>query len=219
MSMKKHLSLKKLAVLSAFLFTLLLTVSVSAFAAQTITRSGAKNRTVTKGKTFELKVLKTASVDDDDLKWSIKNKNIVAFDDQDHYDDDMDFRAVKAGSTTITCKNTRTGEKVTYKVTVKKPNNSNSSASTIKASGSKNRTVYVGQEFELEVKCSKGVSERNLKWTIKDSDIAAFEDPEDEFEGDDEVDFIALKAGTTTITCKNTATNEKVTFTIQVKDR
>lgn len=216
--MKKHLSLKKLAVLSAFLFTLLLTVSISASAAQTITRSGAKNYTVSKGKTFELKVQKISPVNDDDLKWSIKNKNIIAFDDRDHYDDDMDFRALKAGSTTITCKNTRTDEKVSYKVTVKKPKNSNSSAATIQAFGSKNRTVYTGQEFELEVKCSEK-TERNLKWTIKDTGIAAFEDPEDESKGDDEVDFIALKSGTTTITCTNTATNENVTFTIQVKDR
>lgn len=216
--MKKHLSLKKLAVLSVFLFTLVLTVSISASAAQTITRFGVKNYTVSKGKTFELKVQKTSPVNDDDLKWSIKNKNIIAFDELDHYDDDMDFRAIKAGSTTITCKNTRTGEKVTYKVTVKKPNNSNSSAATIQAFGSKNRTVYTGQEFELEVKCSEK-TERNLKWTIKDTGIAAFEDPEDESRGDDEVDFIALKSGNTTITCTNTATNEKVTFTIQVKDR
>ena len=216
--MKKQFNSKKPVVLFLFLFTMLLTVGFSASAAQTITRFGAKNFTVTKGTDFKLKVQKTSPVNDDDLKWSIKNKNIVAFDDRDHYDDDMDFRAIKAGSTTITCKNTRTGEKVTYKVTVKKPKNSNSSAATIQAFGSENRTVYTGQEFELEVKCREK-TERNLKWTIKDTGIAAFEDPEDESNGDDEVDFIALKSGNTMITCTNTATNEKVTFTIQVKNR
>ncbi|MGN0355114.1 MAG: hypothetical protein ACI4EI_08575 [Muricoprocola sp.] len=120
--MKKHFYSQKPVVLFLLLFIMLLTAGSCVSAAQTITRFGTKKFTVTKGTDFELKVLKTNQVNDQDLKWSIKNKSIVAFEnpaDESDGDDEQDFVALKAGTTTITCQNTATNEKVTFTIQVK----------------------------------------------------------------------------------------------------
>ena len=73
-------------------------------------------------------------------------------------------------------------------------------------------------ELELEVKKTKGkgVKDRQLKWTVEDSSVLAFEDMDDGIY-DDEMEFVGIKPGKTTVTCTNTANKEKVTFTITVK--
>ena len=72
--------------------------------------------------------------------------------------------------------------------------------------------------MELEVKKTrgKGVKDRQLKWTVEDSSVLAFEDMDDGIY-DDEMEFVGMKPGKTTVTCTNTANKEKVTFTITVK--
>lgn len=185
-------------------------VSLSADAASTIKRVGNQKKSVITGQEFELKVSKAKGVRDNDLKWTIANTSIVAYDDNDRYDDDMDFKAKKAGTTKITCKNTKNGNTVTFQITVK----STSKKNTISSSGAKTRSIKVGQELELKVKKLNGAKERNLKWTVSDTSIVAFAD-KDRY-GDD-MDFRAKKAGTTKITCKDTSTGDKVTYTVTVK--
>ena len=52
---------------------------------------------------------------------------------------------------------------------------------TICAKGSLKRSIRVNGELELEVKKTKGkgVKDRQLKWTVEDSSVLAFEDMED----------------------------------------
>lgn len=195
--------------------------TVQAAAKNDISREGKKNRSITKGKTFELEVHTPESVKDKNLTWTIKNSSIVTFAGKERHDDDIKFKAHKAGSTTITCQNTQTGKKVSFKITVKKAAKKTKVSSknkTINAKGSLQRSVRVNNELELEVKKTKGhkVKDHQLKWTIKDSSILAFEDIDDGIY-DDEMEFIGLKSGKTTVTCTNTTNNEKVTFTVTVK--
>lgn len=229
--MKKKLSILTLAAI--LLFTTLFTAGVfnivpgnanvvkAATKSKDITRDGKKERSIVKGKTIELEVHKPKSVKDKDLTWTIKDSAIVKFAGKERHDDDIKFKAQKAGTTTITCQNTRTGKKVTFKITVKnapKITTVPSKNKTINAKGSLKRNVKLNRELELEVKKTKGkgVKDSQLKWTIKDSSILAFEDPEDGIY-DDEMEFIGKKAGTTTVTCTNTANHEKVTFIVTVK--
>ena len=88
----------------------------------------------------------------------------------------------------------------------------------ISREGKKKRSIRVNGELELEVKKTKGkgVKDRQLKWTVEDSSVLAFEDMDDGIY-DDEMEFVGIKPGKTTVTCTNTANKEKVTFTITVK--
>lgn len=185
-------------------------VSLHANAASTIKRVGTQNKSVITGQEFELKVTKSKGVRENDLKWTIANTSIVAYDDNDRYDDEMEFRAKKAGTTKITCKNTKNGNAVTFNVTVK----STSKTNTISISGAKTRSIKVGQGLELKVKTHNGAKERNLKWTVANTAIVAYAD-KDRY-GDD-MDFRAKKAGTTKITCKDTKTGDSVVYTVTVK--
>ena len=175
-----------------------------------ITAVGAKSRKVMAGQEFELKVRTSSNVYDDDLKWSIvSGKKVVRFDDDDIYDDEMDFVALKEGTAKIRCTIRGTKKSVTFTVTVKKA----SAASTITRVGPETRTVYVGQDFELEVR-RRNVHESNLRWHIGDQSVLIFEDGYADH--DDEIDFIAVGAGTTTVTCTNKLTGKSVKFTVRV---
>ena len=99
---------------------------------------------------------------------------------------------------------------------VKKATKGSFQNKTIRAKGSLKRNIRVNDELELEVKKTKGVKDHQLKWTVEDSAILAFEDMDDGIY-DDEMEFVGIKPGKTTVTCTNTANKEKVTFTITVK--
>lgn len=80
--------------------------------------------------------------------------------------------------------------------------------------GNKNRTVYVGNEFDLEVREGSKVKDKHMKWSVGNSSILGFED------GDrygDDVELIAKKKGTTTVKCKNLLTGGSVSYKITVK--
>lgn len=94
------------------------TITVKAAPKGTITRVGKKNRTVEVGDDFELKVKKSVDIKNKYLKWSISNQKVVTFDDGNRYGNEVEFRAKKLGTATITCKNTRTQKKVKFKITV-----------------------------------------------------------------------------------------------------
>ena len=101
---------------------------------------------------------------------------------------------------------------------VKKATKGSSQNKTIRAKGPLKRSIRVNDELELEVKKTKGkgVKDHQLKWTVEDSAILAFEDMDDGIY-DGEMEFVGIKPGKTTVTCTNTANKEKVTFTITVK--
>ena len=151
----------------------------------------------------------------------LTTEDVYGKDTQGKDDDDIKFKALKAGTTKITCRNTKTDKKINFKITVKnvkKTTKASSQNKTICAKGSLKRSIRVNGELELEVKKTKGkgVKDRQLKWTVEDSSVLAFEDMDDGIY-DDEMEFVGIKPGKTTVTCTNTANKEKVTFTITVK--
>lgn len=88
---------------------------------------GKKKRSIIKGKIFELEVDKPESVKDKNLTWSIKDSSIVTFAGKERHDDDIKFKALKAGTTKITCRNTKTDKKINFKITVKNVKKNNKS--------------------------------------------------------------------------------------------
>ena len=124
-----------------------------------LTREGKKKRSIIKGKIFELEVDKPESVKDKNLTWSIKDSSIVTFAGKERHDDDIKFKALKAGTTKITCRNTKTDKKISFNIVVKnvsKTKKASSKNKTIQAKGSLKRSVRVNGELELEVKKTKG---------------------------------------------------------------
>lgn len=201
-----------------FAFLLLLTaVSVTTVMADSDdvrpTKVKLKNLTVNRGSKFELCArLSPAYADDDYLVWSIvKGNKIIRFEDRnDRYgEDDVEFIALKKGTAKVCCRIRGTRKKAYATIKVKE---AKKSKCTIKCVGKQNRTVEVGQEFELKVKKS-GVKDRDLKWTISDKKIVCFDD--DDRCGDD-MDFKARRKGTVTITCINTRTKKKVHYKVKV---
>jgi len=170
---------------------------------------------VNAGKEFELKVkMAPRNADDAFLTWEIvSGEKYVRFEDIDLRDDEVDLIALKAGTAKVQCSITGTDEKVTFTVKVKK---APKPAKKIKAYGKLNRTVEMGDDFELKVKKYPGLKDKQLKWSIQDTDIITFD--ERKHTGDD-MEFRALKVGTTTITCTNKKTKQKISFTIKVIDR
>ncbi len=77
-----------------------------------LSRAGSKVRTIEKGDDFELKVNKGHSIKDSQLKWTIANKNIVGFDDDDRTDNEVEFKAKAVETTTVTCTCTNKNAKV-----------------------------------------------------------------------------------------------------------
>lgn len=182
-----------------------------------ITLVGDAKRTVTEKQEFELRVKRSNGAKERNLRWTIANDKIVRFediDDANEGDDEMEFVAKKAGTTTIKCTDTATNQSVSFTITVKKAKAATESLTIV---GNKTRTVKLRKEFELKVKRANGIKERDLRWSIADTSIVNFEEWNDANEGDDEMEFIALAAGTTTIKCTDTKNKKSVTFTITVR--
>lgn len=164
------------------------------------------------GDEFELKA-KTSpyEADDDYLRWSIVGKKgIIRFDDTDTNDDEVEFVALKAGTTKVRCSLKGKSKKYSKTITIKVKKAAKSKK--ISRIGAKSVTVEAGDDFDLEVKKGKGVKERHLKWRIQNTSIVAF----DEDCRGDEVELNALKAGTTVVTCKNTKTGAVIRYTVKV---
>lgn len=206
--MKKMTRLLAVALSAVLIAGGILPVSVEA-ASVTLSRVGKKERSVTVGKEFELEVKKSGKLSDKKIKWSIGDTSIVKFDDDDRYGDDIDLKAVKAGTTTVKAKNLDSGKSVSYKITVKKAK----ADYTIKKVGSTSKTVEVDDDIELEVKKGASLKESQIKWSISDTSILRFEDGDNK---GSEVEVEARKKGTTKVTAKNTKTGEKIVYTIKV---
>ncbi len=172
----------------------------------------SSKKSVAVGNEFTLHA-QTAPYDaeDDYLEWSIvSGKDVIRFEDDERTGDDADFVALKKGTAKVCVQIQGTSNKAYITVTVK----SDSKKGTIKRVGKATRTEEKGDDFELKVKKSSGVSDKNLKWSIKNTKYVRFERGDDK--KGDEAEFVAKKIGTTKITCKNTKTGKSVTFTIKV---
>ena len=178
-----------------------------------VTKITCSQKTIRVGDEFELKAyVSPLHAEDDYLTWSIVGKKgIIKFADDDRHDDEMEFKALKTGTTKVRCSVMGKGKKYskTFTVTVKK------ASYAFSRKGSKNVQVLLGDDFELEVKKSGALRDRDLKWSIKDTKIVGFEDYD--CYGDD-VDLIAKKVGKTTVTCKNLKTKKTITFYVEVID-
>ena len=179
----------------------------SSLSGNKIGRVGSATKTVYKGGELDLEVRKSPGMRESDIKWSIGNSNILVFDD-DRYDDEVEVRALKTGTTKVTAKNLKTGGKIVYTVKVK------ASKNTISRVGDAKRSVKAGNEFELRVKKNGNFSDGNLYWTTSNKNIVKVAD-DDRY--DDEIELRAVKAGTAKITCKNNLTGGKIVYTVTVK--
>lgn len=178
-------------------------------ASNTISRVGNKEVSVAVGKEFDLEVRKNGNFSDNKIKWTIADTSIVRFDDDDRYDDEIELRAVKKGTTKVTANNLITGGKIVYTVKVKK------ASTTISRVGDATRNVTAGKEFELSVRKNGSFSDNEIKWTIGNTSIVKFDD-NDRY--DDEIELRAVKAGTTKVTANNLITGGKIVYTIKVKE-
>ena len=181
-----------------------------------ISAVGKKSLTMKVGEEKKLRVLmKPRYANDDFLRWKIvSGKKYVSFGDYDRNDDSIDIIAKKAGTAKVCCYiNGKSSKKVTFTIKVKK---SSGKKKTIAAKGS--TTIYeeVYDDFDLEVRKLTAVSNKYLKWTIADKDIIGFGS---HLTKGPEVEFFAKKVGTTKITCTNTKTKEKISFTVKVVNR
>jgi len=169
---------------------------------------GSKNRTYNTGAEFDLAVKLGGKINENKVKWTIGNTAIVGYDDDDRYDNEMEFYAKKAGTTKITAKNLLTGGSIIYNVTVKGPG-----AYNLVKIGNLTKTVEVGDD--LDVKVSKGASLRTdqINWTVGNPSILGFEN------GDTvgtAVEVVGLKAGTTKLYANNAHTGKYLVYTIKV---
>ena len=155
-------------------------------------------RTVTKGKTFELKAYTTPKgCEDNYLVWSIKNTSIVKFEDADHTGDDMDFVAKKKGTTTITCRIKGTSIKRTCKVIVKE----GKARITVDDT---HMDVDVGEWDDIDAKLVGGTyKNRKLSYTVHNKKIARVKNGR----------VYGKKVGTTKITIRAKA-NKKIKKTV-----
>lgn len=85
-----------------------------------LTPVGSQKRSVSVGREFELEVKRSSGVREADLQWTVDKPSIVGFEDNEHEgDDETDFIARKKGTAVITCKDRKSGSKVTFTITVK----------------------------------------------------------------------------------------------------
>lgn len=175
-----------------------------------IERVGKAARTVNPGQEFELKVNHGRGLDDDQIKWTISNVNIVKFDDNDRFDDEIELKAVKAGTAKVTANNQETGGKLVYTITVKAANQ----GVWIERVGKATRYVEADDDIELKVRKGAGLKNNQIKWTIGNTNLLRFEN------GDNlgkEVELEAKgKTGTTKVTAHNLKTGGKIVYTVKI---
>lgn len=173
-------------------------------------RVGPAAKNVKVGQEFELEVNHDRGLNDNQIKWTIGNTNIVKFDDNDRFDDEIELRAVKKGTTKVTANNLKTGGKIVYTVNVKAKNQ----GLWISQVGNASRTVAPDKEFELRVNKGDALKGSQIKWTISNTNVVRFDD-DDRFGVDIELE--AVKSGTAKVTANNLATGGKIVYTINVK--
>ena len=150
-------------------------------------RVGKAARTVNPGQEFELKVNHGRGLDDDQIKWTIGNVNIVKFDDDDRFDDEIELKAVKAGTVKVTANNLATGGKL----------------------------VEADDDLELKVRKGAGLNNNQIKWSISNTNLLRFENG-DNIGQEVELEARG-KTGTVKVTAKNLKTGGKLVYTVVIK--
>lgn len=95
-----------------------ITITVKKAKSSKISRVGKKTVTIEVDDDLDLKVKTTGSVKSKNLKWTIKNKKLLRFEDGDRYGKKVELEALKTGKTTVTCKNLKTNKKVKYTIII-----------------------------------------------------------------------------------------------------
>lgn len=209
-----------------FLAFMITALAAGSFSGISVKASGGKPKKVSikkssmkvgKGKEFEIKAkVSPKSADDDYLRWEIiSGKKYVRFEDSDRDGDEMDFVAKKPGKAKIRCyikgrSKKKYGDVITVYVKKKVADYS------LKRDGSSTKYEELHDDFELEVKKGDSIKNSQLKWSIQDTSIVGFNQRS---KTGKEVEFIAKKTGTTTVTCTCTnkrAKPKKITYTIHV---
>ena len=179
----------------------------SSLGSNKIGRVGSATKTIYEGGELDLEVRKGKGLREKDIKWTISNTNILGYDD-DRYDDELEVRALKTGTTKVTAKNLVTGGKIVYTVKVK------AQKKTISRVGNQSRSVIAGNGFELKVKKNGSFSDSNLYWTTSNSNVVKIVD--DRY--DDEIELRAVNPGSAKVTCKNALTGGKLIYNVTVKE-
>jgi aspartate 1-decarboxylase len=79
--------------------------------------------------------------------------------------------------------------------------------------GSTTKTVYKGDDFEIEVRKGTQVRDNDIRWSIGNTSIVKFDDDD---RTDDEIELRAVGTGTTKVTAKNLLTGGTLTYTVKV---
>jgi len=177
-------------------------------ASKGISRVGDSTRSYKKGTEFELKVKLGGAISENKVKWTIGNTSIVGYDDDDRYDNEMEFYAKKAGTTKISAKNLLTGNSITYTVKV-----TEAAKYGIARIGSSTITVDVGDDEEIELSKGSSLSAKKIKWEIDDPEILAFENGKDY---GTLVEVKGLQEGTTKVYANNLHTGGQLAYTVKV---
>lgn len=133
-----------------------------------ISRISSTSKTVNVGQKFELKVFtKERNVEDDYFVWSSSNEDVVDIWDDEETGDDMEFKALSAGTATITCQIEGTNISKTCTVTVKAQQ-----SSTIYVKDEDDFEVEMGEVEKINAYIRKGKKkDRNLNYKSLTPDI------------------------------------------------
>jgi len=83
-----------------------------------IARVGNATKTVEVGDDIEVNVKKGANLKQSDIKWSVSNTSILAFEDGDKTGTEVEIKGKKKGTAKVTAKNMKTGGKIVYTIKV-----------------------------------------------------------------------------------------------------
>jgi len=154
--------------------------------------------TVQVGDMFDLGLVTYPENSGDHFQYTFSKKNVVEL--TEYYE----FRAVGAGTTTVTCKGKLSGLKASFKVTVVDPNKVNKVV--LDASGTV--TLNMGETLQLNAAVEPATAQTTLKWSTSSKKIAVV---------DENGVVIPMKEGTATITVK-TPNGKKDSVKVKVVD-
>ena len=181
-------------------------------APEKVTKIVSTDKNLTVGEEFKLKATVTpVDADDDGLRWKIVGKKgIVRFDDDDDSDDEVELKAIKAGTTKVRCSIIGKGKKFSKTITLKVKK-----AKKVKTPKDfkKNVKTEVWDDFDLELNNNFKGAPSDLEWSIADSNIVEFKLDDDD---EREAEFRAKNVGKTTVTCRNKRTGQKMQFIVEV---
>lgn len=144
---------------------------VSVFAGKNVDQISGASKVIEVGEKFELKVFANGNgIDEDDFIWSSSDESVIALCDKQNTGDDMDFKAVGAGTATLTCRIAGTDIAQTCVVAVKEKSNTEKSyqLKSLRASGIQ---VKDKEDFDVKVGKKEKIEAYILNGNKKDKDL------------------------------------------------